>query len=79
MDKARRQKRLEAYQRAEYHTFAALRGWIPGGNDPLTGRSWSDTFSGVYILDEQRQRFAREYHKAHARFWIGEASRFAEA
>lgn len=40
----RQKARAEAFERAEYHTFAAIRGWLPGGNDPLTGRSWEWTF-----------------------------------
>ena len=74
----KRIKRLEAYQRAEYHVWAALRCSTPGGRDPLTGRTWNETFGPVHmsLFNPQHKRFVRAHHKAQARFWLAEIQHF---
>lgn len=74
MERYTRMRRQEALDRAAYHRFAASRGWIPGGNDPLTGLTWERTFAREGILDPVRAAFARAIHKAHARFWLVRAA-----
>jgi hypothetical protein len=68
-------RREEALQRAAYHRWSAYKGSLPGGNDPLTGQRWEETFR--YSLDAERESFARAIHKAHARYWLDKASRLA--
>jgi len=74
MDRWHRMARTEALERAAYHRHAAMRGWLPGGNDPLTGQTWERAFACRGILDPVRAAFARTIHKAHARFWLSRAA-----
>ena len=56
---------------AEYHIWSVLRGQLPVGNDPISGRKWS-------IVDSIARGQARVENMAAARYYLDLARKVRE-
>lgn len=63
---ARRSLYQQGWRYVEYHTWAAIRGFVPAGNDPMSGRRWGQH-------DRNAQELGREMEKAAARLYLRRA------